>query len=291
MNYKKILVAGCMSALMISIVTLQSCRRSKITDAEIEAVGDNADAQGSSSETQTIADQAFAYGKSSGNMRTSNNYSTLGGCATISIDTANSSNTDTLTIDFGSSPCQCRDGRFRQGKIIVVYSGKYHTPNAVIDIYHSGYAVGKTTNDMKTFSNSSTKHIVNNGYNSAGFMSWNVTSSISFTKANSGGTVTFSESKLRTQIAGLATGYSTTNKYSVSGTSNGIAANGTSFTANTVSGNDLIRDMSCAKHFTQGALEITPSGKSMITIDFGNGTCDNTATVTRNGKTKTITLR
>jgi hypothetical protein len=291
MNYKKILVAGCMSALMISILTLPSCRRTKITDAEIEAVGDNADAQGSSSETQTIADQAFALGKGSGSMRTSNNYSTLSGCATITIDTANSSNTDTLTIDFGTSPCQCRDGRYRQGKIIVVYSDKYHTPGAIIDIYHNGYAVGKSTNDMKTFSNSSTKHIINKGYNAAGFMSWNVTSSISFTKANSGGTVTFSETKLRTQIAGLATGYSTTNKYSVSGTANGTAANGTSFTANTVSGNDLIRDMSCAKHFTQGALEITPSGKSLITIDFGSGTCDNTATVTRNGKTKTITLK
>ncbi|MEN9523566.1 MAG: hypothetical protein RL065_1943 [Bacteroidota bacterium] len=291
MNYKKILVIGCVSALMISIVALQSCRRSKITDAEIEAVSDNADAQGSSSETQTIADQAFAFGKSSGNMRTSSNYSTLSGCATISIDTANSSNTDTLTIDFGSSPCQCKDGRYRQGKIIVVYSDRYHTPGAIIDIYHNGYAVGKSTNDMKTFNNSSTKHIVNNGFNSSGFMSWNVTSNISFTKANGGGTVTFSESKLRTQIAGLATGYSTTNKYSVSGSANGTAANGTSFTANTVAGNDLIRDMSCAKHFTQGALEITPSGKSKVTIDFGNGTCDNTATVTRNGKTKTITLR
>lgn len=291
MNHKKILIALCLSTFIGSVVTLQSCRRSKITDAEIEAVGDNADAQGSSSETQTIADQAFAYGKGSGNMRTSSNYSTLSGCATISLDTANSSNTDTLTVDFGSSPCQCRDGRYRQGKLIVVYSGKYHTPGAVIDIYHNGYAVGKSTTDMKTFSNTSTKHIVNNGYNSSGFMSWTITSSISFTKANNGGTVSFSESKLRTQIAGIATGYSTGNKYSVSGSASGTAANGTSFTSNTVAGNDLIRDMSCAKHFTQGALEITPSGKSMITIDFGNGTCDNTATVTRNGKTKTITLK
>jgi hypothetical protein len=291
MNYKKILIVGCMSALMISIVTMQSCRRSRITDAEIEAVGDNADAQGSSSESQTIADQAFAFGRGSGNMRTSNNYSTLSGCATITIDSSNSANTDTLTIDFGTSPCQCKDGRYRQGKMIVVYNDRYHTPGAIIDIYFNGYAVGKTTSDMKTFSNTSTKHIVNNGYNSSNYMSWNVTTSISFTKANNGGTVTFSETKLRTQIAGLATGYSTTNKYSVSGSASGTAANGTSFTSNTVAGNDLIRDMSCAKHFTQGALEITPAGKSKVTIDFGNGTCDNTATVTRNGKTKTITLK
>ena len=49
--------------------------------------------------------------------------------------------------------------------------------------------------------------------------------------------------------------------------------------------------MSCPKHFTQGELDITPSGKPTISIDFGNGACDNTATITRNGVTKTITLR
>ncbi|MFM2225469.1 MAG: hypothetical protein RJA07_1671 [Bacteroidota bacterium] len=280
-----------MGALFIGAITLSSCRRTKITDAEVEAVGDQADAEGSSAETQTIADQANAAGKGNGSMRMSSSYSTLSGCATITIDTSNSSNADTITVDFGSSPCQCRDGRFREGKIIIVHTGKYHTPGAIIDIYHNGYGVGKTASDMKMFSNTSTKHIINNGYNSSGFMSWNVTSNISFTKPNGGGTVTFSETKVRTQIAGLATGYSSSNKYSVSGTASGTAANGTSFTANTVSGNDLIRDMSCPKHFTQGAIDITPSGKSTITIDFGNGTCDNTATVTRNGKTKTITLK
>jgi hypothetical protein len=291
MTYKKMLFACCTVAILFGTLSITSCRRSKITDSEIEAVGDQADAQGSSAETQTIADQGFAAGKGSGSLRTSGNYSMLSGCATVTLDTAVSSNTDTITVDFGTTPCQCRDGRYRKGKVIAVFSGRYHTPGAIIDIYHDGYGVGKTASDLKLFSNSSTKHIVNNGYNSNNFMSWTVTASISFTKPNNGGTVTFTESKLRTQTAGLATGYSTSNKYSVSGSANGTAANGTSFTANTVAGNDLVRDMSCAKHFTQGAIDITPSGKSTITIDFGNGACDNTATVTRNGKSKTITLR
>jgi hypothetical protein len=46
----------------------------------------------------------------------------------------------------------------------------------------------------------------------------------------------------------------------------------------------------CRKHFTQGVLEHTPSGKAMRTIDYGNGACDDQATVTINGNTYTITL-
>jgi hypothetical protein len=46
----------------------------------------------------------------------------------------------------------------------------------------------------------------------------------------------------------------------------------------------------CRRHFTQGTLEHTPGGKATRYIDFGNGTCDDQATVTINGTTYTITL-
>ncbi|MGZ4037725.1 MAG: hypothetical protein ACXVPQ_07840, partial [Bacteroidia bacterium] len=71
-------------------------------------------------------------------------------------------------------------------------------------------------------------------------------------------------------------------------------AQGRTFTANVTSA--LIRDFGgCSiggRHpFIQGQLEFTPNGKATRYIDFGNGTCDETATVTIKNKTYTITLK
>ncbi len=292
MTYKKIIVAACLMALSTSTMMFTSCKKNKLTDAEISAVQDGATADGTSQETQNLAEQAKMLG--SGNMRMAADYcSMLSGCATITNDTINNgSNPDTLTIDFGSNPCMCRDIRFRSGKIVISYTGHYHDAGAVIDMHFVNYSVGPSTSDMYTVDNSSTKHIVNNGlYNGTTFFSWSITSNMSITKSGGAGTITFTESKTRVQFAGDPNHYNTANKFYISGSANGTAANGTGYTAATASGKDLVRDMSCRKHFTQGELDITPSGKSMIAIDFGSGTCDNTATITRNGVTRTITLR
>jgi len=293
MNYKKIIVAACLMALTTSTLMFTSCKKNKLTDAEISAVQDGTAADGTSQETQNLAEQAKMLGTGSNGMRMTSNFSMLSGCATITDDTINNGgNPDTLTVDFGASPCQCHDGRFRSGKIIITYTGHYHDPGAVIDLHFVNYQVGPSSSDMFAINNSSTKHIVNNGlYNSTTFCSWTITSNMSIVKPNGGGTITFSESKQRVQFAGDPNHHNVGNKFYVSGTANGTAANGTSYTAATASGKDLVRDMSCKKHFTQGELDITPSGKSMIAIDFGSGTCDNTATITRNGVTRTITLR
>ena len=291
MNSKHLFIALCFAGLAGATLFTTSCKKvkSSISENEVSAATDNVTADGTSQESQNLAEQAHLLGNGSASLRLADANNLLSSCATITIDTLGT--TDTMTIDFGSTPCMCHDMRYREGQMIVSYTGKYHSPGAVIDIHYSNYSVGPSATDLYSIGNSSNKHIVNNGFNGSGFMSWNVTSSMSITKPAGGGTITYNESKVRTQIAGIATSYSSTNKFDISGTASGTAANGTAFTASTASGKDLIRDMSCRKHFTQGELDITPSGASTIAIDFGSGTCDNQATITRNGVTRTITLR
>ena len=291
MNHKKVIVAICMIALTSSNLFFTACiKKNKLTDAEISAVQDGSTADGTSQETQNLAEQAHTFGAPG--MRLMNNAGMLSNCAHIDIDSSHAPGMpDTLTIDFGPTPCICHDNRYRQGQMIVIYTGKYRNPNAVIDIHFNNYSVGVSPTDMYAVDNSSTKHIVNNGLNANNYFSWTVTSSFIMHKSNNGGTISYTENKLRTQIAGTPMHFDWTDKFDISGSANGSAANGTSFTAQTESGHDLLRDMSCRKHFTEGKLDITPSGKSMITIDFGNGACDNSATITRNGVTRTITLR
>ncbi len=280
-----------MILLTLSNLFFTACsKKNKLTDAEISAVQDGTSAEGTSQETQSLAEQAHTFGAAG--MRMTSNCNLLSACVHIYSDSSHSFGTsDTLTIDFGSTPCICNDGRYRQGKVLVAYTGRYHSANAAIDIHFVNYSVGISPTDMFAIDNASFKHILNNGLSTNNYFSWTINSTFIIHKSNNGGTISYTENKVRTQIAGDPLHFDWTDKFEISGTASGTAANGTSFTAATAAGKNLIRDMSCRKHFTQGELDITPSGKSIITIDFGSGKCDNSATITRNGVTRTITLR
>ncbi|MCX6190149.1 MAG: hypothetical protein NTW54_11235 [Bacteroidetes bacterium] len=47
----------------------------------------------------------------------------------------------------------------------------------------------------------------------------------------------------------------------------------------------LITDFSCQFHLVSGTIEITPTGKPTRVIDYGNGNCDDDATLTVGKKT------
>lgn len=72
----------------------------------------------------------------------------------------------------------------------------------------------------------------------------------------------------------------------VSGHASGKNRNGISYS---VSIKNLTKPANC-KYITAGTVDITPSRKNTRTINYGNGTCDDKATVTINGNTFEITL-
>ncbi len=53
---------------------------------------------------------------------------------------------------------------------------------------------------------------------------------------------------------------------------------------------DTIFVSTCCAYPTAGELRITASGLIPATVDFGNGTCDNVATLTIAGRSQEITL-
>jgi len=210
----------------------------------------------------------------------------LSSCATITNDTAN----NVLTIDFGTSPCLCKDNRYRQGQIISSYTGKYRDSGTIISTTFNNFYVGVNNTAMNQITG--TKTVTNNGHNAAGNLNWTIVAALNVLKANNGGTVIFNETRNREMIAGESTPFIfSDDKFQVTGSANGTTARGDNYTAQVLTGHELIRDMSCPKHFTQGQVDITVGTKPTMTLDYGSGTCDNSATVTRNGKTKTITLK
>lgn len=202
-------------------------------------------------------------------------------CASLTIDTLSA--VRTITVNFGTSNCLCNDSRYRRGKLILSFSGRYRDSLTVITVTPQNYFVD---NNQVT----GTKTITNKGHNASHHLVYEINANIQIIKANNGGTVSWQSVRQREWITGESTLSWLDDIYSITGNATGTSANGNTFTS--IISSPLIRNMAigCRRHFTQGVLEHTPGGKATRYIDYGNGACDDQATVTINGTSYQITL-
>ena len=259
-----------------------ACKKDDFTSTELTEVGDVITANGIAADLKNLEEQA----------KTLNN-TNVGNNCNITLDTSHTISThDRLTIDFGSSASSCHDNRFRSGKIIVDYSPNFKAANADVQFSFSNYTVGFTATTMYAIENSSSTTVTHQTFNSKGFLSWTSSCNLIIDKTNSGGTITFNENSTRTQTAGNALQMDFSNKFSIAGSSSGICSDGNTFAASILSSNLLVKDLSCAKYFTKGELDITPKNVSTIGADFGDGSCsNNTVTLSRNYTSKIVDLQ
>ncbi|MCF6334259.1 MAG: class I SAM-dependent methyltransferase [Spirochaetales bacterium] len=75
--------------------------------------------------------------------------------------------------------------------------------------------------------------------------------------------------------------------YLITGEADGIRANGYTWEREII--NPLRKEIGC-KHFVSGTVEMRPEGLSIRLLDYGNGECDNIATVIIDGVVYTIML-
>jgi len=274
----KIIKQRLSAALMIfalSAIFLGSCKKENLEN-NMRSAEDNALAEVTFSDVNSIADEAATGSLTS--YKTDVSDGILSGCATITHDTV--SDPHVLTIDFGVSNCLCNDGRYRRGKIIVTYSGHYRDPGHVHTITFDNYFV----NDNQVMG---IKTVTNNGYNNNGNLYFSIEVDGSIIRANNGGTIEFVSSRMREWIEGESTPQWHDDVYLVTGTASGNNSEGNSFTAEITSA--LRRTVACHQ-FVSGTLEVVPSGSPTRYIDFGDGSCDNEATVTVNGNDHIIHL-
>lgn len=254
---------------------LFSCRRDREKDSDWSAATDNALAESMFNELKNIADEAY-----SGNMTIyrAPQDTLVFGCATIIRDT--SSSPRQITIDFGTTNCQCNDGKNRRGKVIVTYNGMYRDSGTVITHTPDNYFV----NDNQL---TGSKVVTNQGRNGAGNLWYSISVNGTVIKANNGGTITWTSNRTREWIAGESTWIWTDDVYIINGTASGTRSNGESFTAQIII--PLRVQLSC-RYIVTGSIEVNPQNHATRTIDYGNGTCDNQATVTINGNTYNVLL-
>jgi len=203
------------------------------------------------------------------------------GCAIYTLDdTVPGEYPKTLTLDFGSG-CTSADGILRKGKITYLFSGPLLVPGVTATVTFNQYVVNG-------FGLQGAYKITNNSSDQVG---------ISFTTLVTNGIITYpnatnyhySHNKTFVMTAGSATPFDITDDvYSVTGNSSFSAPDGSSIVFNVTT--PLVRAVSC-HNISKGVVSFNYDQAVTGTIDFGDGTCDNLATVTVGNIHRTILLR
>lgn len=183
----------------------------------------------------------------------------------------------TVTIDFGSG-CLGHNGKLRKGKIITVFTGKMRVPGSKATTTFDGYKVDSLaiTGTHEVINNSTSSNLSFTTRVIEGKLSW-----------DSGRWVKWSNTRTVTQLEGNGTPFWPLDDiFSVTGAGRGENSRGKSWGHEVIE--PLMKKFTC-RWISKGILRIKFNDKSGL-LNFGNGDCDNKASLTVNGTVKIITL-
>ena len=182
-----------------------------------------------------------------------------------------------VTIDYGSTGFTGKRGNIFKGKLIVTISNKMDIVGSTKTITFENFSInGNTLNGAKVITYK-------------GEDSWTISANDTLTRAD-GTLVTWSTERTRTRLDDNQTpDIKWDDNFAITGSASGVNAKGKAYTMTIDDANPLIIGGGYP-HFTKGKVTITSDTKH-ISMDYGDGTKDDQATVTVHGKTKQITLK
>lgn len=297
------------SAFIFSLLTIGSCSKEKssgndqeqqdasLTSAQYDSQSEMAfnevfdDAMGVNNDVGMAGTGVFGRGESTSGY---NRLDSLPPCATVIIVHASTSSffPVRITIDFGTTGCiRPADGHSRKGKIIIDYSNRLTLPGAIATITFDNFYVDDTKIE-------GTAAITNTSSPNSTPPSRQFTVDVTNGKLSTtdGNYVEWNSHKTITQTQGLSTLlYPKDDVFQIEGSANGRAQKGNLLVAwqSTIT-SPLIKNFEC-RWIVQGTVKVVRASTSANTswtglLDYGNGNCDNQATVTINGVTHQITL-
>lgn len=205
-----------------------------------------------------------------------------GPCATVSIVPFDSITwPKTITVDFGPVNCLCNDGKYRRGQIISVVTAPPHDSLSTRTVTPVNYFV----NDHKV---EGTRTFTNQGHINGKLTLSSSLVNGKITKPN-GDFSTMNAQHTRVFEAGESTPFPAVydDVWLVSGSRTGTMFNGDSYSMTITTALEVPRACSW---IVSGVKEMQRTNKPLRVVDFGNGNCDNIATVTVNGVSHTIYL-
>ncbi|MDP3645306.1 MAG: hypothetical protein Q8S54_19240 [Bacteroidota bacterium] len=201
----------------------------------------------------------------------------LSDCPVVTVD--KTSSPQVMTIDFGTS-CTGRDGKVRSGKIIVTSTSFLTFPSVRTKSFANFVVDGKKIEGsvVKTISKDKENNI----------RTAQLKEDITIIFPDNGGTAK--------RIANLTRQYQFNTMASKAddqvvswGTAEFTRISGVKVTKTISSETPLVFKVAC-HHIVSGIVSFTTSNNSNWTINYGNGECDNKATLTNGDKTKEIKI-
>ena len=230
-----------------------------------------------------IVEDQYTAQQSISNRSSTASKSILPTCATFT--TVLVDGTWTRTIDFGSAGCTLPNGNVLKGKIIISFSNDFTSKSRTllyrfVDFYHNGKLLQgnkSITYESKSTELLATEHPV---------MTFTVDMKITF---DDGKVYSRTGTTVKETVEGNETPLNwEDNVFLVTGNSATSLANGDTIT--TVITTPLRYITSCKLPFPVSGIVSITKNTSVGTLDFGDGKCDNLATLTIDGVTKDINL-
>lgn len=197
----------------------------------------------------------------------------------VSIDTAAAGYPIKITIDYGTGTT-LHHGRKLSGVVTIEISAAHNTNGATRTITYTNckvdsIQVGGSSKEVFTGDNATTRKITN-------------TADVNFVLAN-GTKLARKGDEVREWLAGIATQQDhSDDKIQVTGSQSISSSTGDSWTKTIKT--PLIRTGEC-RYYVSGIVEYLVKGSVAATLNYGDGTCDEVATVTASGKTVEIELK
>ena len=177
----------------------------------------------------------------------------------------------TVTIDFGTG-CLGRDGKFRKGKIVSIYTNPMFVPGAKVSTTFVGYYVD-------SFKIEGT-HITENT-STSNMQGWKVkVINGKITNTNNNRWRMWNSVKDVLQVAGNGTPHFPLDDiYKIDGAATGSNSGGHNWSS--LITESLIKKFTCP-WIVQGKVRLNKDGRTAL-LDYGNGNCDNQAIIYING--------
>jgi len=189
-----------------------------------------------------------------------------------------------MYIDFGTSgTCQSPDGKYRMGMIEVIFDQAWRAIGSSDTIKLTGFKVKNGASAVPI------------QYDGKVVVNWE--DSVTYGYQVIGGkctkgaewTVLWDCNRTMKWVAGATDTIPGNDVFEMWGSANGTNRENRAFTVDVPTSTPIIRSAAC-RYITKGMLTITPDGKNARTVDFGDGSCDNKATLIIDGNSFEFTL-
>lgn len=262
-------------ALLLALSVFQACKKDQDTKflADQTAAQDLVAHNDLSETTDAEIDEAIPDNFQSGEV------DERGACATVTYAQAKGVWPNTITIDYGTG-CTQANGIVLKGKIIVNQNNAMTVVGATRIITYDGFFI-------ENVQIGGSRTLTNQGLNASGQPYLTKTGSETLTFPD-GSVATRVIDHVRTMTEGYSTQPRSDNVWEISGTDTGTNRDGIPYTVTITK--PLVKKFTCP-WIVSGIIELTVENKTR-TLDFGDGTCERDATLTRaDGSTREVKIR